>query len=134
VKITPDCSLLGNEFFPNFGLDCSVVDIFCYALVVGACLNHVEQRVHGVERIANDDYAFVSIELGSPDSFWEMGFHDPDSVTILAFSLQAHVFELLVHRSAEVTVRTCVNECQLLQVSPQESVAATRIACQNDFF
>lgn len=102
------------------------------AFVVRRSLYHVEQRVQRIERVSHNNDAFVRLELRATYAFREVCFHDPNPVCILSFTFQSHVLQLLVHRSAEVAVGSCVDSCQLLEVSSQEGVATSRVTRQDD--
>ena len=100
MKVTPYCCFLNDEVFPDFWLECKVMNVLRYAFVVWACVDHVKQWVHGVKRITNDHDAFVSVELNATDPLRKMCLYNPNPIAVLTFTLHTHVFQLLIHRTA----------------------------------
>lgn len=66
--------------------------VFGDTFVVRARLDHVEERIQGVKRVADHYDALVCIELDPADAFGKVGLYDPNVVSMLAFTLHAHVF------------------------------------------
>ena len=131
MKIVPYTGLLIDKVRPQTFLSQFFDNSWTEALIMTCHSDHVQERKNCIQRVSNNDDAFVSMETNSADSLRIVSLDNPDGVIKSALSIKSHLLQLKIQRAPEITIRSGIYLCQSFKVSTEQCITRSGITCED---